>query len=230
MNKRILSIEKVFACTLLFIIQNLTIVAQTGHVTVTNIEHNKYINGLSGMMIHSQINVSGMPNKNINVTAFIYLGYNAEGGKLYGGINGFKTTDGQVCAFANANCPYENTEWKDFKLFLPYNAVTTPVGTTQLCFQVEVRRADDFRMISCSSLSNFTITKNSSPQNPNYNIGIIPHQQQSICPYCNGIGYKCKIVATYGTQPKYTCPTCHKRTNTNHIPQICSMCHGTGKL
>lgn len=230
MDKKRQQIGKLLVFILLLISQIQKIEAQTGNITVEAIEHNKYINGSLGMLIHSHLHVDGMANRNINIVAFIYQGYDAGGGKLYGGINGFRATDGQVCAFANTNCPYENTEWKDFKLFLPYNAITTPLGTTQLSFQIEIRSTDNFQPISRSSFSNFTITKNYNPQDLNSNMRLTPYQQQAICPYCNGIGYRCKIVATYGTQPKYTCPTCHKRTNANHVQQICSMCHGTGKL
>ena len=153
-----IAIMKKVLSTITMILFALFSYAQSASITVVDIEYDKFVNGYKGLLIHSHVLVNGMRNGTINVVAFVYLGNNGANGKLFGGLNGFKANDGQVCTFSNSNCLYDNTEWQDFKLFLPYDAITTGAGSTQLSLQAEVRNLSNWQSLAQSEFINFTIT------------------------------------------------------------------------
>lgn len=96
-------------------------------------EYNIYQNGEKGMMIHIEFETSGLKGRTIRPCVFFY---HQNGDQLKGYSTGnYSTTDGQATVQESATSSYENSIWKDFKLFMPYSQL--PVSTP-LKYQVEI--------------------------------------------------------------------------------------------
>jgi hypothetical protein len=119
--------------------------AQSATVKKTWLEHEVYKNGENGMKIHSEIDVSGMKGKQIKVIAYFY---DANKGKLYGGISGYNTIDGQVCASKQSTPTYDNSTYSDYDVFIPYKALPLKSGSNTYYVQVGVYDISSEKFIS----------------------------------------------------------------------------------
>lgn len=79
--------------------------------------HNQTVSGEEGMTIKMKLNVHGLKDKEGNVAVYFY-GDNGE--TLKDRNNKYCTNDGDVATHGNIKPPYENSEWSEFKLSIPY--------------------------------------------------------------------------------------------------------------
>lgn len=100
---------------------NITQYASTvpyGEIVKVWVDHSTYDDGIKGMRIHVAFKVHNMLNKEGRVSAYFYF---SDGTALTDTNGSYKTTDGDV-AVGKDFCPsYENSDFSDFKLFMPYS-------------------------------------------------------------------------------------------------------------
>lgn len=104
------------------------------------IEHNLSRSMWNGYMwentnylcIHSHVVVQGQKGNKIKVCAFFYR---SDGTKVNAVHPDFKTRDGQATVQWQDNCSFDNTEWKDVQLNIPYYAL--PKGNLVAKIQIQ---------------------------------------------------------------------------------------------
>lgn len=101
------------------------------------------------MSLHCHFYVSGHIGEDIRVCAFFNY---ANGNKVLTSISEFKSPDGQATVQVKGNCSYENTEWKDFPLNIPYSVF--PKG--DFTAQIEIHDKNG-RTLAKSSLMSFSV-------------------------------------------------------------------------
>ena len=104
------------------------------------VEFDKEENGELGMRIHYDFSVNNMLNEKLKMAVFIYTS-EKEWAKSY--RDNYKTTSGSVCATANGTAIYESSRWKDFVLFIPYNAMPVAKPGVTYSYTMAVRKMDD---------------------------------------------------------------------------------------
>ena len=72
------------------------------------------------MRIHVDFNAINMRGQTVRVCAFFY---DSNGNKMRSSNNQYKTTDGQVTVQDTSTASYDNTNWSDFILEIPYSAI-----------------------------------------------------------------------------------------------------------
>ena len=103
----------------------------------TWIEFDKEEDGDLGMYIHYDFSVSDMLNEELKMVAFIYTS-EKKWAKSY--RDGYKTTNGSVCTSDTSTAIYENSRWKDFVLFIPYNAMPVAKPGVTYSYTMAVRK------------------------------------------------------------------------------------------
>ncbi|OYP42989.1 zinc-ribbon domain-containing protein [Prevotella sp. P4-119] len=90
-----------------------------GEIVKVWVDHSTYDDdGTKGMRIHIAFKAHNMLNKEGRVSAYFYY---SDGTALTDTNGSYKTTDGDV-AVGKDFCPsYENSDFRDFKLFMPYS-------------------------------------------------------------------------------------------------------------
>lgn len=91
--------------------------AQSAYIKEVWLEHNQYVQNYKGMIIHCHLYIDNMKGKRVAVGAFFF---DENENQLKGYSSNFKTTDGYSCTGTYVTPDYENAEYKDFKLFMPY--------------------------------------------------------------------------------------------------------------
>ena len=99
------------------------------------VEHNVYENGKKGMRIHSHFFVHYAKSLQMSVNYYFYYNDNRV---LRDTNNSYGTTGGQVCCFSGIKPGYDQTEYKDFSLFMPYNELHLSRGNYNLKFRGEI--------------------------------------------------------------------------------------------
>lgn len=98
-------------------------------------EFNRWNGDYKGFWSHTHFNVQGMKGKKIRVALFVYYG---DRKKVFTKFKGFYTPEGQLTSQTTSVPKYDNTEWKDFKLFVPYGAIQKRYHSSNLYYEVEV--------------------------------------------------------------------------------------------
>ena len=108
-----------------------------GWATIENvwIEHNQYVNGQKGMIIHTHFNVHILKGVKISVAAFFF---DSNEQPLRGYSGRYRTKDGIMCSGETVTLPYDDTEYEDFKLFMPYTEFNRHVTGSITEFKVGV--------------------------------------------------------------------------------------------
>ena len=111
---------------LLFFLQGFTTVfGAKAVINKTWIEYGVLYNNEEGVYLHTNFTVNNMKGKEIRV---VFYFYNSRKQKLLGGIAGYNTSEGQV-SISETNTPnFDNTLYKDFKIFIPYRALPLKAG------------------------------------------------------------------------------------------------------
>lgn len=152
--RRVLTLISFLLCCLL-------VDAQTGSIEITNIEYDCFVGNEKGMKIHSHINVNGWKGKSVNYSVWFYKGDNGVGGKLLAPNNlaKYKSVEGQVCAYSDSKSDYDNCEWKDWWVFLPYKALPHNAGQNNYSLYAEIRKGKDYNytQIAATPYKNFNV-------------------------------------------------------------------------
>ena len=162
--------------------------------------------GKQGMTIHSAFSVSGMKGREISVIAFFY---DSDRESLKSnGYPGYKTSSGTVCAWKDTTVPYESASYRDYSVFIPYEALSLAPGEHTYYFRVYVRDdAGGSRVLGNSEWQSFSGT-GSNTQRKYYGNGTYADITD------NGDG----TVTTVTYSP---CTICHGRKR-------CNLCQGQG--
>lgn len=120
------------------------------------VDHNTFNGGQKGMMIHIDFEVNGLKNHTINPVAYFYY---SNGNRLNDYDGYYRTTDGQVSIGDTSNADYEGTQWKDFKLFMPYNQLHMGTGSYDLKFQIEIHDKTSGKSLLHSDYQGFTFSR-----------------------------------------------------------------------
>ena len=195
-------------------------------ISNVQIDHNYERNGKKGLLIHTHFNVEGMKGKKVDCTAYFF---DSSKKNLLTEYSGYRTTTGKACTWNYGDVTYDNSEWKDFKLFMPYEALNLTPGTHQYYCSVYIID-DDNVILTKSDYYGFTGTGSNKRRVNNsdgsyvditYNSdGSITRVTYSNCTICNG-HKSCKLCSGaggewggYGAYMNYV---------------ICRSCGGSGK-
>jgi hypothetical protein len=99
-----------------------------GSVLVNKVwfDTNAQSSGENGIRVHVDFNAKGVRNHKIKILAFFYDGNKA---RMEGGVKGYRNTDGHVCISKTLDADYDNSHWKDLKMFIPMRALSLSSGT-----------------------------------------------------------------------------------------------------
>lgn len=129
------------------------------------LEHGVTKNGERGMIIHADITASGIKGNRIEAIAYFY---DEQKNKLMGGISGYKTNDGQVCAWDYGKSSYDDCRWQDFDIFIPLRALPLASGKHTYYIIVDVKDVTQNKMMTNNwDYISFTGTGNNNHV-PNY--------------------------------------------------------------
>ena len=211
-----------------YIIACLPISASQQSSTIKNvwIEDNVRNDGKDCLKIHTHFNVYGLEGESIRCMAMFF-----DQNKQYINSNytGYRTKSGEACTFDKATSTYESSVWKDFPLYMPYEALNLSAGK-HLCYAVIYVCDSDYDMLAKSdyipfyaygSSVNRTTLENGgymeSTENADGSKTTVIHQK---CAQCYGSG-SCRLCkgaggmwGGYGQYARYV---------------ICTSCGGAGK-
>ena len=109
-----------------------------GSVLVNKVwfDTNAQSSGENGIRVHVDFNAKGVRNHKIKILAFFYDGNKA---RMEGGVKGYRNTDGHVCISKTLDADYDNSHWKDLKMFIPMRALSLSSGTHTYYIKVRVK-------------------------------------------------------------------------------------------
>lgn len=202
---------------------------QIAKVNKVWLEHGTLKNGGKGITIHADINVNGMKGKEIKAIAYFY---DSEKNKLMGGVSGYKTKNGQVCASDYGTPSYDKSHYKDFNIFIPY--VSLPLLSGKHTYYVSLRIQDKNSHNFISEKGNFvsfTGTGNSGNRDSYVRSNSRQNSQLAglyeVRSYREPSSYGIVVIKEFSNGSKVRCwyrpcPNCKGSVK-------CSMCYGTGK-
>lgn len=142
----------------------------SGKINKVWLEHNVIKNGENGMVIHADINVSGVKGNKIKAIAYFY---DSNKNKLEGNTSGYLTSNNQVCASDVSTSTYEDSHWKDFDIFIPLRAIPLKPGSHTYYILLDIRDVTQGIWLTDNrNYVSFTGTGNSYNKNDdNYDYG-----------------------------------------------------------
>lgn len=123
--------------------------ASTGTIKDITVDYDVTQFGQVGMLIHVKFGVAGMKGLKGRVLAYFY---DDKGGELTSsdtkdltadGLYKYQATDGQLIVWDYFTPIYDDAQFTDFQLFLPYSAIELPSGSYDLTFRVSLRDMRD---------------------------------------------------------------------------------------
>ena len=99
------------------------------------VDHSVFEDKKKGMRIHAAFDVSNLKGKKCRANVYFYF---ASGKALKDLNNKFNTTDGNVAMNEEFSPPYENSTYKDFQLFMPYDELHMEAGKSSLKLVVKL--------------------------------------------------------------------------------------------
>jgi len=105
----------------------------------TEIDHGIMQNGIQGMVIHSHFTVAGMKNLAGHISAFFV---HQNGAFLKDTNHAFRGVDENVYVGCDIMPPYFSSEWKEFKLFIPYAELHLGAASEDCIVRVHAFRKD----------------------------------------------------------------------------------------
>ena len=159
-SSKVATLRMILLISFLFF-NSIIVKAQNGSIEIINLEYDCYVNNEKGMKIHSHIKVNGWKDKNVNYSVFFYKGSDGSNGKLLS-TGKYTTPNGQVCAFSNSKSDYDNCEWKDWSLFIPYSALPHNSGNNHYSLYAVIRKTGDYNweQIASTPYKNFHVEFN----------------------------------------------------------------------
>lgn len=116
-----------------------------GTVTInrTWVEENVEHNGERGIMFHAHVEADNLKGQELDFQLWLYQS---------DGTTQVHDTDGDWLWRKETHAPsYDNTEWKDFRFFVPYSQFGSDTPRGQLCYDFDVRDKDFKALASMAS-------------------------------------------------------------------------------
>lgn len=158
-----------------------------------------------GLTIHFSMSVKGMLNKTGKVFAFIC---DKDGNYIHSTVSNYCTSDHHLVRITSYTPTYENSTYKDFTTFIPYNVISKSLSnsTTRHEFTVRVIVANEKNEAMANQLSSSKFSYS---------------DWTTTCILCGGTG-------------KWNCQFCmggSRLVNNGYTTYyaVCSACNGTGK-
>lgn len=197
-------------------------------------EHNVTKGGKLGMVVHADFTVNGLKGEKVDCTAYFYDKYKNNLKTTY---NGYKTVTGKACTWSYGNVTYDNSRWKDFDNFIPYEAMNLEAGRHEYYCKVVICDTDN-NILGDSEYYSFTGTGSNTKRiyydnggyadettNADGTITTVNYtpcnicRGRKVCNLCNGAG---GMWGGYGIYRVYSiCTSCGGS-------QQCKYCQGTG--
>lgn len=123
------------------------------------VDHNQFQGFLNGMIIHIKFSTEGLKSHPCECSAFFYF---QNGNKLLDYDGFYKSGDGQVAVGEVFEPTYESSEYKDFKLFMPYDQLhmrfTYGQTVYRLKFHIQLYDKSIGKTLCSSDYVDFTYT------------------------------------------------------------------------
>jgi len=121
------------------------------------VDHNQMQGDKKGMMIHADLQVN---NNKGNKTNFVCFFYDDDGKSVISSDLGYQTSSlNHLVTFDDQTPSYKNSQWKDFKLFIPYSTFPYIQGTTSYSFKFFIRDISrEYRILANSESQYFTVS------------------------------------------------------------------------
>lgn len=127
----------------------------TAEVEETWVDHSVYENDVKGMRIHVRFSINGSKGEPCTATIYFYF----QSGKALKDFNGrYKTVGGNVSAYEKFTPRFENSEYADFQIFMPYAELHMETGEFELKYLVEIHNKNG-RSLGESKYYPFTFTR-----------------------------------------------------------------------
>lgn len=94
---------------------------ERAHIKNVKEEFDVYQNGVKGMYLVVDFDISGMKGKQGKCIAYIYNINNTK--FINSESNGYQTSEDQICGFTIFSPPYESTVYTGLRIFIPYSAL-----------------------------------------------------------------------------------------------------------
>jgi hypothetical protein len=129
-----------------------------GEITNLTVDLNATEGGVGGVLAHFTLTTHSLKGISCRLGAYFYF---SDGTKLLDKDNEYNTVDGQVFIGSEAFTPlYEDTEFKDFTLFIPDSALDlNDPGEYQLKFNILAYRVSDAKFFATSEFYSFKFTR-----------------------------------------------------------------------
>ena len=127
----------------------------TGKINRVWMEHGVYQNGKKGMKVHAHCELNGQKGKKVDFQIWFYQEDDF--------TRVLNTRGNHLWYEEEHTVMYDNSEWKDFVFFVPYEdfSTDTPSGTLAVDFNI---RDKDFNLLAGSDNNQFTFTNTSASQ------------------------------------------------------------------
>jgi uncharacterized caspase-like protein len=135
---------------------------ETGHTaSIENIrtEYDVCQEGRKGMLVHAHVSIKGLKGAKAEVSLYFNK---ADGSTLKDRDGRYKTGAGQVSTHVKLTPNYDDTNWKDLQLFMPYKQLHLAIGKHDLKFDLYVWDHSSGKSVKLaqSDWQNFTVTDN----------------------------------------------------------------------
>jgi hypothetical protein len=100
-----------------------------------------------GMRIHVSFNISGFQGRNRQAVAYFY---NTNGSALKDFDQTYYTKDGNVCALADFSPGYDNTDYNDLQIFMPYSQFHLSPSSYSLKYNIVIWNLEDNQLLAHS--------------------------------------------------------------------------------
>ena len=99
------------------------------------VDYDVYENNQKGMKVHAKFSVSGM--KNVEGYLAVYFETKA-GERLKSEVSGFRSTSGQLAAYKTITPGFDQTDYNDLVVFIPYSAFNLTTGKHDLKMDADI--------------------------------------------------------------------------------------------
>lgn len=150
-----------------FLLCLIMVKAQTASIEKFWLEHNVTENGVAGINVHLKFNIQGMKGQNGRVIAY----FDSPQGTGVKDLNDkYCTVDGTVCTSKDFCCPYENTLYSDFSIFIPVEELHMKPGKHTYYCRAFIQNLNTQSFITHSEFVSFNGTGNDNQSVNNGNI------------------------------------------------------------
>jgi len=131
---------------------------KSGKIESVNVDHNVFEDSKKGMRIHIHFSTQNMLNFEGEVGVYFY---NSNGNPLIDKNGSHKTSDGKIAVSERFKPTYENSEYSDFTIFMPYEEIELSPGKYDLKFHCVIwDLSSGTKELARSQFYNFQINKN----------------------------------------------------------------------